>query len=179
MGLNNASSALFTVRLMLWIVWRRSMVRALVHFVLVVVIVVAVAAFFFGYRWGGMHIGRTTSEPAAQTASPVGTTGTDARRERARAAGAEIGDKVAVGAERAAETLDEAALTTKVKSKIALDDTLDGSRIHVSTKDQRVTLTGTVINEAQHQRALALARETLGVGNVVDHLSVGMPAPRS
>jgi BON domain len=156
------------------------MVRALVRFVLVVVIVVAAAAFFFGYRWGGMHIGRRTSEPVAGTASPVGTTGSeaDARRERARAAGAEIGDKVAVGAERAAETLDEAALTTKVKSKIALDDTLDGSRIHVSTNDQRVTLTGTVINEAQHQRALALARETSDVGAVVDHLSVGMPASR-
>jgi hyperosmotically inducible protein len=149
-----------------------------VRFVLVVVIVVAAAAFFFGYRWGGMHVGRTTSEPVARTASPVGTTGSqaDLRRERARAAGAEIGDKVAVGAERAADTLDETALTTKVKSKIALDDTLDGSRIHVSTKDQRVTLTGTVINEAQHQRALALARETSGVGTVVDHLSVGTPA---
>jgi hypothetical protein len=154
------------------------MVRALLRFVLVVVIVVAAAAFFFGYRWGGMHIGRGTSEPVARTASPVGTTGrdADARRERARATGAEIGDKVAVGAERAAETLDEARLTAKVKSKIALDDTLDGSRIHVSTNDQRVTLTGTVINEAQHQRALALARETSDVGAVVDHLSVGTAA---
>ena len=153
------------------------MVRALVRFILVIVIVVAAAAFFFGYRWGGTRIGRTTSEPATRTASPVGTTGSDAdaRRERARAAGAEIGDKVAVGAERAAETLEEARLTTKVKSKVALDDTLDGSRIHVSTKDQRVTLTGTVINEAQHQRALALARETSGDATVVDHLSVGTP----
>ncbi len=56
---------------------------------------------------------------------------------------------------------------------MALDDTLDGSRIHVSTDDNVVTLTGTVINEAQHARSLALARETAGVAMVVDHLSVG------
>ena len=157
------------------------MVRALLRFVLVLVVVVAVAAFFFGYRWGGRHISSVAPEPAAHTASPVGTSGTDAetRRERARAAGAEIGDKVAVGAEKAAETLDETRLTTKVKSKIALDDTLDGSRVHVSTDDQQVTLTGTVINEAQHQRALTLARETDGVSRVVDHLSVASArAPR-
>jgi len=154
------------------------MVRALVRFILVLVIVAAAAAFFFGYRWGGMHIGRPASAPVAGTASPVGTTGreADARRERARATGAEIGDKVAVGAERAADTLDEAGLTAKVKSKIALDDTLDGSRIHVSTDAQQETLTGTVINEAQHQRALTLAHETSGVGIVVDHLSVGSRA---
>jgi hypothetical protein len=145
-----------------------------VRFVVVVVIVVAAAAFFFGYRWGGAHFGRTASEPAiARTERPVGTTGADATRERARAAGAEIGEKVAVGTEKAAETIDEARVTAKVKSKIALDDTLDGSRVHVSTDDNVVTLTGTVINEVQHTRALALTRETEGVAMVVDHLSVG------
>jgi hypothetical protein len=157
------------------------MIRALLRFVLVLVVVVAAAAFFFGYRWGG-HITRPSAVPETDTSHAVGTAGIDtrdtatrdtARRERARAVGADIGDKVAVGSERAAESLDEARLTAKVKSKIALDDTLDGSRVHVSTKDQRVTLTGTVINEAQHGRALALARETDGVATVVDHLSVG------
>ena len=151
------------------------MVRALVRFVLVVVIVVAVAAFFFGYRWGGAHFGRTAAEPVVRTERPVGTTGgsSEATRQRARAAGAEIGEKVAVGTEKAAETIDEARVTAKVKSKMALDDSLDGSRIHVSTDDNVVTLSGTVINEAQHTRALALTRETAGVAMVVDHLSVG------
>ena len=151
------------------------MLRALVRFVLVLVVVVAAAAFFFGYRWGGAHFGRTASEPAVRTERPVGTTGgqADQTRERARAAGAEIGEKVAVGTEKAAETIDEARLTAKVKSKMALDDTLDGSRVHVSTDDNVVTLTGTVINETQHTRALTLARETAGVAMVVDHLSTG------
>lgn len=151
------------------------MLRAALKFILVVVIVVAAAAFFFGYRWGGAHVGARAPEPASPTSTAVGTAGTaaDSQRERAREAGAEIGEKVAVGAQRAAESLDEAGLTAKVKSKIALDDTLDGSRISVSTDDRRVTLTGTVITEAQHARALALARETDGVSAVVDHLSVG------
>ena len=149
------------------------MIRALLRFIVVLVIVVAAAAFFFGYRWGGMHFGRVTGAPVVQTERPVGTGGdAQAARERARATGAEIGEKVAIGTAKAAETLDEARLTTKVKSKMTLDDTLDGSRIHVSTEDEQVTLTGTVINEAQHQRALQLARETTGVSAVVDHLSV-------
>jgi hyperosmotically inducible periplasmic protein len=156
------------------------MFRALVRVVLVVVIVAAVAAFFIGYRWGGWHTQTRTNEPAARQTTAVGTVGErpDTTRERARAAGAEIGEKVAVGVEKAGETLEEASLTTKVKTKIALDDTLDGSRIQVTTDDSRVTLTGTVITEAQHRRALDLARETEGVSSVVDHLSVGTPASR-
>ena len=152
------------------------MIRALARVILVVVIIAVVAAFLIGYRWGGPH-GSATTQPAARQESPVGTTGgrAEATREKARAAGAEIGEKVAVGAEKAGETLDEARLTAKVKSKIALDDTLDGARIHVTTDDNRVTLTGTVINEAQHRRARDLARETTGVSGVVDQLSVKAP----
>jgi BON domain-containing protein len=153
------------------------MLRALVRVTLVVVIVVAAAAFFLGYRWGGGRSQTTTTEPAARQDSAVGTRGdsVDTARERARAAGAQIGEKVAVGAQKAGETLENAGLTAKVKSKIALDDTLDGSRIQVTTDDTRVTLKGTVINEAQHRRALDLARETEGVARVVDQLSVGAP----
>jgi hypothetical protein len=157
-----------------------AMFRALVRVVLVVVIVVAVAAFFIGYRWGGWRTQARTSETAARQATPVGTVGegSDTTRDKARAAGAEIGEKVAVGVEKAGETLEEASLTAKVKSKITLDDTLDGSRIQVTTDDGRVTLTGTVITEVQHRRALDLARETEGASSVVDHLSVGTPVSR-
>jgi len=155
------------------------MLRALVQAILVIVIVVAAAAFFLGYRWGGGRPQATTaSEPETRQEAPVATRGdrVDTTRERARAAGAEIGDKVAAGAQKAGETLEEAGLTAKVKSKIALDDTLDGSRISVASDDRRVTLTGTVINETQHRRAIDLARETEGVSTVVDHLSVGSSA---
>jgi hypothetical protein len=156
---------------------RKNMLRALVRIVLVVVIVAAAAAFLLGYRWGGRSQA-TSNEPTARQETAVGTRGdrVDTARERAREAGAEIGEKVAVGAQKASETLDDAGLTAKVKSKIALDDTLDGSRIQVTTDDRRLTLTGTVINDAQHRRALDLARETVGVSTVVDHLSVGTRA---
>jgi uncharacterized FlaG/YvyC family protein len=150
------------------------MLRALVRIILVIVVIVAAAAFLIGYRWGVPHRSATT-QPTARQESPVATAGdrADTTRERARATGAEIGEKVAAGAAKASETLDEARLTAKVKSKIALDDTLNGSHVDVTTDDHRVTLTGTVINEAQHRRALDLARETTDVSNVVDHLSVG------
>lgn len=150
------------------------MIRALLRFIVVLVIVVAAAAFFFGYRWGGMHFGRTTPAPAVQTERPVGTVGGDAQsaRDRARATGAEIGEKVAVGTEKAAETLDEARLTAKVKSKMALDDTLKGSDVAVHTTGTVVTVEGRVFNAAQHQRVLRLVRETEGVTDVVDRLSV-------
>lgn len=154
------------------------MLRALVRAIVVIVIVVAAAAFFLGYRWGGGRPQATTSEPAARQEAPVATRGdrVDTTRERARAAGAEIGEKVAAGAQKAGETLEQAGLTAKVKSKIALDDTLDGSHISVASDEGRVTLTGTVSNETQHRRAVDLARETEGVSTVVDHLSVGASA---
>jgi osmotically-inducible protein OsmY len=55
---------------------------------------------------------------------------------------------------------------------MALDDTLDSSGINVDTEGSHVTLKGNVPTEAQHQRALQLARETDGVTAVVDRLGV-------
>ena len=55
---------------------------------------------------------------------------------------------------------------------MTLDDTLDAIKIDVDTSDGVVTLTGTVGTEAQHQRAIQLAKETDGVRQVVDRLTV-------
>ena len=146
------------------------MLREALRVILILLVVVAAAAFFLGYRWAVPH--GALVRPAE---SPVATSGQaqDNRVERARETGAEIGEKVAVGAQRAGQTLEEAGLTAKVKSKIALDDTLKGSHVEVSTTNAVVTLSGTVAGDAQHRRVLALARETDGVMNVVDHLIVG------
>ena len=70
----------------------------------------------------------------------------------------------------------EAALTTKIKAKMALDDTLKSRAIDVSTEGSTVTVSGTVPSAAAHARAVALARETNGVSVVVDHLQV-VPGP--
>jgi osmotically-inducible protein OsmY len=148
------------------------MVRDLIRIVLIVVIVVAAAAFFFGYRWGGertapaFHAGSFFDRPVATTGShEIDTT-------RARETGAEIGEKVAVGAHDVKDALKGATLTAKIKSKIALDDTMRSSSIDVSTDDRVVTLSGSAATATQRRRAVQLARETDGVSSVIDRVRV-------
>jgi hyperosmotically inducible protein len=140
------------------------MLRALLRLVLIVVVLVALGAFFVGYRWGD----NDTAE------RPVGTSGVsdEVDPNRARQTGAEVGEKVAEGANRAQRAMSDASLTTKIKAKMALDDTIEALDIDVDTDGSRVTLSGTVATEAQRTRALQLARETEGVTAVVDRLRV-------
>jgi hypothetical protein len=143
------------------------MVRALLRLILIVVVLVAVGAFFFGYRWAGRDDGL---EPADR---PIGTIGEGIDTSRARETGAEIGERVAVGADVAERAVADASLTTKIKSKMALDDIVEALDVDVDTRAGVVTLTGRVSNEAERTRALQLARETEGVTDVVDRLAVG------
>jgi hyperosmotically inducible protein len=91
---------------------------------------------------------------------------------KARAAGAEIGEKTAVAASRVGKSLEEGTLTAKIKAKMVLDDLVKARTISVSTEGSTVTLTGAVQSQRERDRALALARETDGVTRVVDHLEV-------
>jgi hyperosmotically inducible protein len=91
---------------------------------------------------------------------------------RAQQVGAEVGAKTAQAANRASEILSDGALTAKIKSKMALDDTVRARTIDVSTTDHVVTVSGTVRSQGEHDRAVELARETNGVTRVVDHLTV-------
>ena len=70
----------------------------------------------------------------------------------------------------------DAGVTTAVKTKMASDDTVKASEINVDTHNHVVTLNGTVGSQAQKERAVMIARNTKGVSNVVDDLTVG-PAP--
>ncbi len=142
------------------------MIRALLKLVLLVVIVVAVGAYALGY-WsvGRVRAPHRSDQPAAGTSGHVDV-------DRARQAGAEIGEKTAIAAERAKASLEDGALTTKIKSKMALDDTVQARSINVTTEHAVVTLTGTVRSQSERQRAVQLARETAGVKSVVDHLEV-------
>ncbi len=63
-------------------------------------------------------------------------------------------------------------ITTSVKAKLAADDTVKSYRIDVDTKDRVVTLTGAVDTPVARERAVELARNTEGVANVVDNLTV-------
>ena len=71
--------------------------------------------------------------------------------------------------------LSDAELTTKIKSKMALDDTVRARTIDVSTTSGVVTLAGTVESATEHDHALRLARDTKGIKQVVDHLTVLQP----
>lgn len=138
------------------------MFRFLFRLILLGVLIVGGAIFYYTYDWN-----RSGDETA------VGTTGSGIDTDRARRAGAELAERVAAGASKAEKALAETGLTAKIKSKIALDDTIEGSSVSVDTAGTVVTLTGRVASAAQHKRVLALARETAGVSRVVDELEVG------
>ena len=143
------------------------MVRALLRVVLIVVVIAAAAAFFLGYRFGDHGNDLPTEHPVA-------TTGETPRVDtsRARETGAAIGEKVAVGANQAEHAVENGALTSKIKAKMALDDSVKALDINVDTADGVVTLTGTVRSQAERTRAVQLARETAGVKSVNDRLTV-------
>ena len=69
----------------------------------------------------------------------------------------------------------DAGITTKVKARLAADSTIKASQINVDTRDKVVTLTGNVDSEAAKAQAVALARGTEGVADVVDNLTLTAP----
>src|SRR5438094_7167426 len=138
-------------------------VRAL----LVSILIILVAFVAFSYLSGNA----SWRYPRAGQPSTVGTSGkvdVNVARER----GAEVGEKVARAAEKVKETAAEAALTSKIKAKMVLDDYVKARAIDVSTDGTTVTLTGTVRSLEEHDRAIRLARETAGVTQVVDGLRI-------
>jgi len=141
--------------------------RAVLLLVLVVAVIVGVGAFFLGYRISDFR----GAEPG--TVGTSGRSATGAEPGTARERGAEIGGRVGAAAGRAGEMLSDGGITAKIKSKMALDDTVEARDINVSTRDHVVTLSGTVASTKERERAVQLARETEGVKSVKDELRLG------
>ena len=139
------------------------MIRAMFKLVLVVVLLAAGAAFFLGYRLADNGVETPVS---AEPSSPVVDT------QKARETGAKVGQAVATGAAQAQQVLNEGSLTAKIKSKMALDDTVKALSIDVDTNGTEVTLSGSVNSEAERNKALQLARETAGVTAVHNKLVI-------
>jgi hyperosmotically inducible protein len=137
--------------------------RAFVRALLVLVLLAVLAFVAFNYWPAGSFI------HAPQPLNTIGTSGAIST-ENARERGAELGEKAGAAAAKVHESLDEAGITTKIKAKMALDDTVKGREINVSTTGSTVTLSGTVESLTERHRAVALARETNGVDRVVDQL---------
>ena len=66
----------------------------------------------------------------------------------------------------------DAGITTAVKSKLAADDTVKAYKVDVDTHNKVVTLSGDVETAAQRQHAVTIARNTDGVTDVIDRLTV-------
>jgi osmotically-inducible protein OsmY len=141
--------------------------RALIRLLLVVVLLVVLAVFLFGW-WSGSAGHRSAQERQTAPTATTGTIDTTVARER----GAEFGEKAARATAEIKETVEEAGISSKIKAKMVLDDYVKARSINVSTHGSTVRLTGTVASQAEHDRAVRLARETDGVTNVVDELRV-------
>jgi hyperosmotically inducible periplasmic protein len=90
----------------------------------------------------------------------------------AQSATQEAKDKTAAAAQKTAEVVTDAEITTAVKTKLLADTTVGGLKIDVDTSKGVVTLTGEVKSTAEKNQAIHLARETKGVKRVVSKLKM-------
>ncbi|HEV2666833.1 MAG TPA: BON domain-containing protein [Blastocatellia bacterium] len=74
------------------------------------------------------------------------------------------------GCERRSAT--DATVTTSVKNKLAADPTTSAARINVDTSNGVVTLSGAVPTTAEKAEAERIARNTQGVTQVVNNITV-------
>ena len=75
--------------------------------------------------------------------------------------------------EPAADQVDDAWITTKIRSKYVGDSDVKALDISVTTEEGVVYLTGRVDELSQRAEAERLAAETEGVKSVVNHIQVG------
>jgi hyperosmotically inducible protein len=137
--------------------------RAILILVLVVVLVA------IGAMWRSGALGPVPATGPAN--GPVGTSGA-VDVEKARERGAAVAGKAAEIVSGVQETMADAAISSKIKAKMALDDSVRALRIDVTTQGSTVTLSGQARSKAEHDRAVQLARETDGVSHVVDRIEV-------
>lgn len=70
------------------------------------------------------------------------------------------------------ETIDDATITTRVKTALLNDPDVGGLRIDVDTFKGVVTLSGGVKTTAERDKALAIAKRTPGVVDVKSSLQI-------
>lgn len=70
------------------------------------------------------------------------------------------------------ETIDDATITTRVKTSLLNDPDVGGLRIDVDTFKGVVTLSGRVRSKAEENKAVALARKIGGVSEVKSTLLI-------
>jgi hyperosmotically inducible periplasmic protein len=72
----------------------------------------------------------------------------------------------------AGQNVDDAALTTSVKTKLAADKLSSLTRVDVDTNNGTVSLNGVVESSDQRARAQELASQVKGVNRVINNIQV-------
>lgn len=94
----------------------------------------------------------------------VATPDTEARQD---ANTATLSGEVREKMDEAGDGIDDAWITSKVKTQLLADDQVKGTQINVDTKGNVVTLTGTAPSAEARAKAIELAQATRGVRGVV------------
>ena len=119
----------------------------------------------------------------AALAAAVAMTTAGCNRQSTDTTGRATTDKMATTTDKAATTtnraanetatvVDDATITTKVKSAVLAEPGLKSLQINVDTKDAVVTLSGTVDTPELKSRAVQITQGVQGVKSVNDNLSV-------
>jgi osmotically-inducible protein OsmY len=69
--------------------------------------------------------------------------------------------------------MSSADIEQQLQASLDKDSVLSGTNIQTRVDDDTITLTGTVHDESQHQRALQLAQASAGSRKIVDKLTIG------
>jgi hyperosmotically inducible protein len=101
-------------------------------------------------------------------ASTAGCSRQDTRREAREAA-----SDARAAAARAGDQLADSWLTTKIQAQYFADEDVKARHINVSTRDGVVALTGYVDDDRAREQAVQIARNTDGVRQVADRLTIG------
>lgn len=80
---------------------------------------------------------------------------------------ATLSGEVREAAGDAGDEINDAWITSKVKTQLLADDQVHGMEINVDTKDNVVTLTGTAPSLAARTKAIEIAQTTKGVSSVI------------
>jgi hyperosmotically inducible periplasmic protein len=139
--------------------------RFLFRMAVVLALLVAIGTYWLGY-WSFDQLWAHSWRATAPSVSGPASAGSG------RVLIGQLKGEAGKAAATAEHFVSDAELTAKIRSKMALDDTVQARTIDVSTTGGVVTLTGTVGSAPEHAQALRLARDTKGVKRVVDHLKL-------
>jgi hyperosmotically inducible protein len=135
--------------------------------ILLLAILAVVAVLGYNYWSGSGWTLRPSSTSPGIDAESATRRGAELTKEAAQKTGAAV--------TKLEGAVSEGTLTSKIKSKMVLDDHVKARTIDVDTSGSVVTLTGVVQSNEEKERALSLARDTEGVTKVVDKLVVKRP----